>query len=498
VTDSARGLPSARDVPHVIGRYELHDRIATGGMAGVYFGRLVGSVGFSRTVAIKRLHAQFAQDPEFVEMFLDEARLAGKIRHPNVIPTLDVVALKDELFLVMDYVHGESLGRLIQTTAKARKHVPIAVVTAIMLNVLEGLHAAHEVTDDSGHPLGIVHRDVSPQNILVGVDGVARVLDFGVAKARGRMHHTKSGMTKGKIAYMAPEQILGERDITKAADIYGASVCMWEGLVAERLFQAETEVALMQRVLSARPRSPREARGTVPEAVAEIVMKGLARDPNARFESAHAMARALAGASRPATAMEVGEWVRSLATDAIAERAKVVSRLERDPEASGANKARAFVDKLSDPAVVARTSMHVDTPGGEARTTSAIVTSSLKRDVTPGAVPSSVRRRTRFPLALAAGAVVALTVAGVVVTKLRGSPAAASAVPSVPPPASSALATPLLAPASAEAPPAPSVAAIASAPSPGPSASAAPRKAVPPRATGTKPAKAQDGLFDRN
>src|SRR5580693_5872615 len=162
------------DHPRVIGRYALYEELASGGMATVHLGRLMGPVGFSRTVAIKRLHAAYAKDPEFVAMFLDEARLAARIRHPNVVPTLDVVARDGELFLVMDYVQGESLARLVRASAATRRPIPVEIVSSIVCSVLFGLHAAHEATNDQGEPLSIVHRDVSPQNVLVGSDGVAR------------------------------------------------------------------------------------------------------------------------------------------------------------------------------------------------------------------------------------------------------------------------------------------------------------------------------------
>src|SRR5262249_30807867 len=162
-------------------------------MATVHFGRLLGPVGFSRTVAIKRLHAHFAADPEFVSMFLDEARLAARIRHPNVVPTLDVVATAGELFLVMDYVPGETLSRLIAASNAQRRWIPLPIAAAMACGVLHGLHAAHEAKSERGAPLGIVHRDVSPQNLLVGTDGVPRVLDFGVAKAAGRLQTTRDG-----------------------------------------------------------------------------------------------------------------------------------------------------------------------------------------------------------------------------------------------------------------------------------------------------------------
>ncbi|MCL2447368.1 MAG: serine/threonine protein kinase, partial [Polyangiaceae bacterium] len=201
-------------------------------------GRLMGSGGFARTVAIKQLHPQFAKDPEFVAMFLDEARLVARIRHPNVVPTLDVVAASSELFHVMEYVQGESLSRLARALRAREERVPLPIVVRIMNDVLQGLHAAHEARDERGVPLHIVHRDVTPQNILVGADGVARLLDFGVAKAAGRAQTTQDGQIKGKLAYMAPEQLMSA-GVTRETDLYAASVVLWEMLAGERLFTGE-------------------------------------------------------------------------------------------------------------------------------------------------------------------------------------------------------------------------------------------------------------------
>jgi serine/threonine-protein kinase len=198
-------MSAANFSPRIVGRYALYGEIASGGMATVYLGRLLGQVGFSRTVAIKCLHPQFAKDPDFMSMFLDEARLAARIQHPNAVQTLDVVATEADLFLVMEYLQGESLSRLIKASTAKGQAIPLEIVTSIICGMLHGLHAVHEARDEHGAPLGIVHRDVSPQNVLVGVDGVARVLDFGVAKAAGRIQTTREGQLKGKLSYMAPE-----------------------------------------------------------------------------------------------------------------------------------------------------------------------------------------------------------------------------------------------------------------------------------------------------
>src|SRR5215472_13646045 len=213
--------------PRIVGRYALFGEIASGGMATVHFGRLLGPAGFARTVAIKRLHAHFAKDPEFVAMFLDEARLAARVVHPNVVPTLDVVALDGELFLVMEYVQGEALSRLWRALRERDERIPHRVVASCLTGVLHGLHAAHVATSERGEPLGIAHRDVSPQNVLVGMDGISRVLDFGISKASGRIQITREGRVKGKTGYMSPEQLSGGA-VDRRTDIYSASVVLWE------------------------------------------------------------------------------------------------------------------------------------------------------------------------------------------------------------------------------------------------------------------------------
>ena len=170
------------------GRYALCGEIASGGMATVHLALQTGAAGFARIVAVKRLHERYARDPEFVGMFLDEARIVARIRHPNVVQTVDVVAEDGELFLVMEYIHGESLLRLASTASRKHMVLSVPIIAAIVASTLHGLHEAHEARGETGEPLGIVHRDVSPHNILVGIDGVGRVLDFGVARASQRIH----------------------------------------------------------------------------------------------------------------------------------------------------------------------------------------------------------------------------------------------------------------------------------------------------------------------
>jgi eukaryotic-like serine/threonine-protein kinase len=314
--------------PLLLGRYALYDRIAAGGMATVHLGRLLGPVGFSRTVAIKRLQPQFAEDPEFVSMFLDEARLAARIRHPNVVPTLDVVSTQRELFLVMEYVQGDSMARLLRT-AHARGDVPPpALLATLMVGVLNGLHAAHEARSEQGEPLGIVHRDVSPQNIIVGIDGVARVLDFGVAKAVGRLQTTRDGQLKGKLAYMAPEQLRGS--VTRASDIYSASIVLWEALVGRRAFVGETEGELFAKVLAGRLGPPGELVSGIPPALDAAIVRGADPDPAKRFATARDMARAVAEAVSLVDTTVIGEWVESVAKPTLDSRSDLIATIESD------------------------------------------------------------------------------------------------------------------------------------------------------------------------
>jgi serine/threonine-protein kinase len=310
----------------VIGRYALFDALATGGMATVHFGRLLGPVGFARTVAIKRLHPQYASDPEFVSMFLDEARMCARIRHPNVVPTLDVVATKGELFLVMEYIQGESLGHLMKTLQKRGEKIPWRVAVSILAGTLHGLHAAHEAKDERGVPLALVHRDVSPQNVLVGVDGMARVVDFGIAKATGRLHVTRENAVKGKLGYMAPEQMQAET-VTRQADIYAAAVVLWEALAGRRLFDGDSEAIILSRVLAGEVKAPSTHNPEVPKYLDDVVMKALSRDLESRHKTAKELALALERIG-PAALGEVGEWVERTAGATLERRSSRVTEVE--------------------------------------------------------------------------------------------------------------------------------------------------------------------------
>jgi serine/threonine-protein kinase len=277
-----------------VGRYEALRPIASGGMATVYLGRAEGARGFERQVAIKAMHPHLADDPEFVTMFLDEARMAANIRHPNVVPTLDVAEENGQLFLIMEYVEGLSLQGV--KRALKKQIVPVPIALRIALDMLAGLHAAHELTASDGTPMKLIHRDVSPHNVLVGVDGVSRIMDFGIARAEIRITSTRGAQVKGKTAYMAPEQIRAE-PIDQRCDIYAAGIVTWELLTGERLFRADNEGSLVSLVLTGASRTPSQLNSTVTPAIDAVCMKALAPLADDRFATAAAFAEALEDAA---------------------------------------------------------------------------------------------------------------------------------------------------------------------------------------------------------
>ncbi len=305
-------------------------------MATVHFGLLQGAGGFSRAVAIKRLHAQFAKDPDFVAMFVDEARLAARISHPNVVPTLDVVSQHDELLLVMEYVRGTSLSRLLRASNQRGERIPPPIAASIVAGMLRGLHAAHEAKSETGEPLHMVHRDVSPQNVLVGTDGVARVLDFGVAKATGRWQSTQQGQLKGKIPYMAIEQIT-TGNVTRQTDVYAAAVVLWETLTGKRMFRADNDAQLLSLVIRGEVPPPSEVVQGLSPKFDGIVMRGLERDPAKRFATARDMAAAVEAAVATAPSTDVGEWVERIAADELRGRADRIAEIERVAKARESN-----------------------------------------------------------------------------------------------------------------------------------------------------------------
>jgi eukaryotic-like serine/threonine-protein kinase len=275
-------------------RYEILAKLAAGGMATVYVARVSAVAGFERLVAIKVLHSNLAHEDEFIRMFLDEARLAASIRHPNVVPTIDVSDAKEAgcgYFIVMEYIEGDHLGALMSSVHKANERLALPVVLRMIADALGGLGAAHALRDDAGRTLNLVHRDVSPHNIMVGRDGVVRLTDFGVAKAEDRLTHTRDGQVKGKLAYMAPEQAVNGATDARS-DLFSVGVILWECVTGQRLFRADTTAGTLNKLL----REPIAPPSSIDPALApldSLLERALAREPDQRFQTADDFARAI-------------------------------------------------------------------------------------------------------------------------------------------------------------------------------------------------------------
>lgn len=308
-----------------LGRYVLGPSIAVGGMASVHLGLLSGPVGFKRTVAIKRMHRALAGDAAARATLLDEARVTSRLHHPNVVQTLDVVEDQGELFLVLEYVHGQSFDRLLARARELGHPTAARVVTAVMAGVLRGLHAAHEARGEDGQPLELVHRDLSPQNVMVDTNGVPRVLDFGIARARGRLQGTREGQLKGKLAYLSPEQVHG--DASRRSDVFAAGVVLFEALTGKPLFDAPTEAALLSQVLKCRVPTLASL-GVEAPALQSVLDRALQREADDRYATAAEMADALEGCGG-ATPAELAAWVLEFAAEPLAARAREVELLER-------------------------------------------------------------------------------------------------------------------------------------------------------------------------
>ncbi|HEU4410032.1 MAG TPA: serine/threonine-protein kinase [Polyangiaceae bacterium] len=275
-----------------VGRYRLVARLGSGGMADVYLAMASGMVGFTKLSVVKVLKPEFAHDGEHVAMFLDEARLAARLNHPNVVQTNEVGEDQGLYYLVMEYLEGQVLRRVLQLSNSSEGGRLLPTFLQIISDMLAGLHHAHELCDFDGRPLGVVHRDVSPHNVFVTYDGQTKVVDFGIAKAAGSSHLTRAGMIKGKIAYMAPEQARGQ-NVDRRADIFPAGVILWEAIARRRMWEGEQDLGILQRLATGDLPSIREHAPGAPEELLQICERALAIDPSARYATAQEMREAL-------------------------------------------------------------------------------------------------------------------------------------------------------------------------------------------------------------
>jgi eukaryotic-like serine/threonine-protein kinase len=299
------------------GRYELLAKLANGGMAELFLARTGRD---AERVVIKRVLPYLADDARFVAMFRDEARLAARIEHPNVCKVLEVGAVGDTYFMALEYLHGVPLSRLLLRAMRTEQKLDVRVVGAIGVQVAAGLHAAHELAAADGHPLDLVHRDVSPPNLFLTTDGAVKVLDFGVAKARGASTKTRTGTVKGKNAYMSPEQVLGTTTLDRRSDLFSLGICLWEALSAERLFNRDTDFMTFRAIANCDVPPLAERRPELGPAMLALMDRCLARLPDDRFATAaelgEALAAALAPLGGPASEAELAAYIgREFAAD---------------------------------------------------------------------------------------------------------------------------------------------------------------------------------------
>ncbi len=297
------------------GRYALQRRLAVGGMAEIFVAEVPGIAGFSKKIVLKLILPELAKDPEFVAMFVNEAKLASEMTHPNIAQVLELGEVEGRYYIAMEYVSGIDLASLIRDAAAAGETVPLDIAVRIVVDILSGLHFAHELKAPDGTALNIVHRDVSPHNVLVARDGGVKVTDFGIAKASNSSSRTRSGIVKGKLAYMAPEHAFA-KPLDRRADLFAAALIFYEMATGKRVYSAEDDLALIHMAREGSIPPLYQVVPAVPLQVSEIISQALAPNPEDRFEDCETFASALSAVSeKVAATSEVGAYVRSFVHD---------------------------------------------------------------------------------------------------------------------------------------------------------------------------------------
>jgi serine/threonine protein kinase len=272
----------------LLGKYEILKRLATGGMAEIYLARVSGLPGIQKMVVVKRILPQFADKPDFIEMFLDEARIVATLEHPNVVQLYDVGVVDRNYFIAMEYLHGEDVRSVARTLARAGRKMPLEHAVNILIGVAAGLHYAHEKVGFDGKPLRIVHRDVNPQNVIVTYDGTVKLLDFGIAKASNRLNETRMGTLKGKVPYMSPEQCRGEA-LDRRSDLFSLGIMLYELTLGKQLYPGKSDFEVLKQIVEGTVVPPRQIDPTYPSALEEIVMHALEKDKERRYQTAREM-----------------------------------------------------------------------------------------------------------------------------------------------------------------------------------------------------------------
>ena len=327
-----REAPAQRTGGLRFGKYVLLDRLAVGGMAEIFLARQEGLEGFEKTVVIKRIRPHLSKQKSFVQMFLDEARLAAQLNHPNIVQIHELGQLDDSYFIAMEYVFGRDMARIIPKAERMGIAFPVVYALKIASSVCEGLHYAHQRTDAWGNPLHIVHRDVTPENVFVSFDGTVKILDFGIAKARGQTGETAAGEIKGKLSYMSPEQALGN-PLDCRSDIFSLGVVLYEWLTGFRLFTGDSEVAVLRSVSEGKIYGPSYFKPDIPPEVEAVVMRALEKDRDKRYPSAWEMQRdldhLLAESDFRPSSMHLANFLKQLFSDELeAERARLTRASE--------------------------------------------------------------------------------------------------------------------------------------------------------------------------
>jgi serine/threonine protein kinase len=308
-----------------LGKYQLVKQLAVGGMGEVWLARQKGPVGFEKLVVVKTLLQHLKEDQEFVNMFFDEARIAAVLNHPNIAQIYDLGENSGQYFIAMEFIHGEDLGRVMRRAWSTGQWVARHISLRIVADSCQGLHYAHTRLDERGQPLRVVHRDISPQNILISFDGAVKVVDFGIAKASDQVSNTKSGAIKGKFAYMAPEQAAG-KPLDARSDLFALGLVLYELVTGVRPLKRDSELATLQAALECKIDAP-SAVAEVPPELDDIVMRALAKAPDDRYVDAREMQRAieqyLLNAKELATSAEVSELMGALFADRLSEEARL-------------------------------------------------------------------------------------------------------------------------------------------------------------------------------
>jgi serine/threonine-protein kinase len=339
------------------GSYELVEQIASGGMGTIHVAHHVGAGGIERLVVVKRIHPHLLTDPALREMFRDEARVSVLVRHPNVVHVLDVIESAGELCLVLEYVESISLATLSSAVTREGRRMPPPIAAKIVGDSLGGLHAAHEAVDVRGEPLHLVHRDVSPQNILVGCDGISRIIDFGIAKAVARVTETTgAGVLKGKPAYMSPEQVRGV-ELDRRSDVFSAGVVLHELLTGRRLFQSERGDVRFVDIMLGAVDPPSRWAPDVPPALDDVVARALEPVRDDRFQTAASFQEVLASAISPASTRDVKDFVEQCCAQPLTERRRRIQTALAGSKPSiqpGSIERGTETTELATPSIIAR------------------------------------------------------------------------------------------------------------------------------------------------